>query len=51
MSNIENHINSYRPKPKDTHFLKVQLVYKLLDIIGKYNSIFYFHKQSKKCVS
>ncbi len=32
-------------------FLKIQLVYKLLDIIIKYNSIFYFHKQSKKCMS
>ena len=35
-------------------FLKIQLVYKLLVLKqkrGKYNSIFYFHKQSKKCMS
>ena len=28
---------------KTCTFLKIQLVYKLLDIRGKYNSIFYFY--------
>ena len=36
---------------KTRTFLKIQIVYKLLDIIRKYNSIFHFHKQSKKCMS